>query len=76
MLITITVAVAKIALLVFVIGGGAAIVIRGIRRSRANRRDPRWNEHRGQPSHEASAHGTMPPIPLPEWVHWDTEDDE
>jgi hypothetical protein len=76
MLITIAVAVAKIALLVFVIGGAAAIVIRGIRRSRANRGDPRWNEHRSQPSHEASAHGAMPRIPLPEWAHWDNENDE
>jgi hypothetical protein len=75
MLITIAVAVAKIALLVFVIGGAAAIVIRGIRRSRANRGDPRWNEYRGQPSHEASAHGAMPRTPLPEWVYRDTEDE-
>jgi hypothetical protein len=75
MLITIAVAVAKIALLVFVIGGTAAIVIRASRRSRANRGDPRWNEHRGQPSNEASAHGAMPRTPLPEWVHWDTEND-
>lgn len=53
MLITIAIAVAKSALLVFVTVGVAAIVIRGIRRSHANRGDPRWNEHRGQPSYEA-----------------------
>ena len=76
MLITIAVAVAKIALLVFVIGGAAAIVIRGVRRSRANRGDPRWNENRTPPGHEASAYGATPLTPLPDWAYWDRDADQ
>lgn len=75
MLITAVLIAAKVAVLAFVIGGAAAIVFRGVRRSRANRGNPRWNEYRGQPSNEASAHGAMPRTPLPEWVHWDNNDD-
>lgn len=51
---------AKVVLLTFIIGGAIAIVIRGVRRSRANRGDrgdPRWNEFRAPPGHEASAYG-------------------
>lgn len=70
MLTTIAIVAAKVALLAFGIGGSAAIVIRGVRTSRANRGDPRWNEHRGRPGHEASAYGVMPPTPLPDWVYW------
>lgn len=76
MLITVAVAVAKIALLVFVIGGAAAIVIRGVRRSRANRGDPRWNEIRTPPGHEASAYGATPLTPLPDWAYWDRDADQ
>lgn len=65
---------AKVALMVFITGAAIAVVIRGVRRSNANRGDPRWNDHQGQPGYEASAHGAMPRTPLPEWVHWDDED--
>ncbi|OBJ61762.1 hypothetical protein [Mycobacterium sp. 1423905.2] len=75
MLLTILLTVLKVALLAFVVVGATAIVIRGVRRSRANRFDPRWREHRDQPGYEASAYGVMPRTPLPEWVHWDDDDD-
>lgn len=76
MLVSVVLIAAKVALLAFVIGGTAAIVVRGVRRNRANRGDPRWNDSRSQPSHEASAHGAMPPTPRPEWVYWDTQNDK
>ena len=63
--------VLKVALLAFVAGGVVALVIRGVRRSRANRLDPRWNWRSGQPGYEASVHGAMPQTPLPEWAYWD-----
>jgi hypothetical protein len=75
-LTTILLVAAKAVLLAFVIGGAAAVVIRGMRRSRANRGDPRWNEVRTPPGHEASAYGATPLTPLPEWAYWDRETDE
>jgi hypothetical protein len=63
----------KLALIALIIGGVVALIIRGVRRSRTNRLDPRWNEHRTQPGYEASARGAMLNTPLPEWVHWDDE---
>jgi hypothetical protein len=76
MLTTILLVAAKVFLLVFVIGGAAAIVIRGMRRSRANRGDPRWNEFRTPPGHEASAYGATPLTPLPDWAYWDRDADQ
>ena len=64
----------KVALIAYIIGGVAALVIHGVRRSRANRLDPRWNFYRGYPGYEASVLGVMPNTPLPEWVDWDDED--
>jgi len=63
----------KVALIAFIVGGIAALIIRGVRRSRANRLDPRWNFYRGYPGHEASVMGAMPNTPIPEWVDWDDE---
>jgi hypothetical protein len=69
--------VVKVALIAFIVGGIAALITRAVRRSRANKLDPRWKPHGGQPGHEASAHGAMPNTPLPEWAYWDdTGDDE
>jgi hypothetical protein len=69
--------VLKIALIAFIVGGVVALIARGVRRSRANRLDPRWKGHRTQPGYEASAHGAMPNTPLPEWAYWaDKGDDE
>ncbi|OMC45484.1 hypothetical protein A5744_09610 [Mycobacterium sp. IS-1264] len=66
----------KVALIAFVVGGTVALITRGVRRSRANRLDPRWKGDRTQPGYEASALGAMPNTPLPEWVNWDDEDDD
>jgi hypothetical protein len=66
----------KVAVIVFIVGGIAALITRGVRRSRANRLDPRWKPHRGQPGYEASAHGAMPNTPLPEWAYWDDAGDD
>lgn len=68
--------VLKVALIAFVVGGTVAVIIRGLRRSRANRLDPRWKAHSGQPGYEAFAHGAMPNTPLPEWAYWDDEGDD
>lgn len=68
--------VLKVALIAFVVGGTVALIMRGVRRSRANRLDPRWKPHRTQPGYEASASGAMPNTPLPEWVNWDDEGDD
>lgn len=68
--------VLKIAVVAFVVAGTIALITRGVRRSRANRLDPRWEGHSGQPGHEASAFGVMPTTPLPDWVYWDDEGDE
>lgn len=65
----------KIALLVFIVAGTVALITRGIRRSRANRLDPRWKGHVGQPGYEASAFGAMPNTPLPEWAYRDDDGD-
>lgn len=67
--------VLKVALIAFVVAGTAALIARGIRRSRANRLDPRWTSHRIQPGYEASALGAMPTTPLPEWAYWHDDDD-
>ena len=75
MLTTVALIAAKVVLLVFVIGGAAAIAIRGVRRSRANRGDPHWNEFRTPPGHEASAYGATPLTPLPDWAYWDRDAD-
>lgn len=63
----------KLALIALIVGGVVALIIRGVKRSQANRLDPRWNEHRTQPGYEASARGAMPNTPLPEWVDRDDE---
>jgi hypothetical protein len=66
----------KVALIAFVVGGIVALITRGITRSRANRLDPRWKEHRTQPGYEASAFGAMPNTPLPEWAYRDDDGDD
>lgn len=66
----------KAALIALVVGGIIALVVRGVRRSRANRLDPRWNDHRTQPGYWASAHGVMPNTPLPEWAYSDDESED
>lgn len=66
----------KVALVVFIVAGTVALITRGIRRSRANRSDPRWKRPSAQPGHEASAFGAMPNTPLPEWAYKDDEGDE
>jgi hypothetical protein len=76
MLLTALAIVLKVALLLFIVGGVAAIIIRGVRRSRANRGDPNWNSSRAQPGFEASARGAMPRTPIPVWVDWDDADPE
>ena len=56
----------KALLVIFLVVAVGVLVIRGIRRSRANRGDPRWSQpHQGQPGHMASLHGVMPKTPLP-----------
>lgn len=65
--------VLKVALLAFIIVGTVALITRGVRRSRANRLDPRWNPRSGQPGYEASVSGAMPNTPLPEWAYWDDD---
>jgi hypothetical protein len=65
----------KIALIAFVVGGVLTLIARGVRRSRANRSDPRWKRHRSQPGYEASAQGVMPNTPLPEWAYHDDDED-
>jgi hypothetical protein len=72
--VTLLLLVLKVALIAFVVGGTIALITRGIRRSRANRLDPRWKGHGGQPGYEASAFGAMPNTPLPEWAYWDEDD--
>lgn len=67
--------VLKVALIALIVGGTVALMARGVRRSRANRLDPRWKGNAGQPGYEASARGAMPNTPLPEWSHWDDDGD-
>jgi hypothetical protein len=74
--VTLLLLVLKVALIASVVGGTIALTTRGIRRSRANRLDPRWKGNGGQPGYEASAFGAMPDTPLPEWAYWDDEDDD
>ncbi|OBI34486.1 hypothetical protein A5709_20210 [Mycobacterium sp. E1386] len=66
----------KVLLIAFIVGGAVALVVRAVRRSRANRLDPRWKVGGTQPGYVASAHGTMPNTPLPEWAYWDEDGDE
>ncbi len=68
--------VLKVAVIAFIVGGVIALVIRGVRRSRANRLDPRWSAPIDPPGYEASAFGAMPHTPLPEWVYWDDNNPE
>lgn len=67
--------VVKVALVVFIVAGTIALIARGIRRSRANRLDPRWKATSAQPGYEASAFGAMPTTPLPEWAYRDDQGD-
>ena len=54
--------------------GLVVMTLVGVRRSRANRGDPRWSRRPGgQPGHEASIRGNMPATPLPEWIDWDED---
>jgi hypothetical protein len=66
----------KVALIAFIVGGIVALIARGVRRSRANSLDPRWNDHRTQPGYAASTRGVMPNTPLPEWAYSDDEGDD
>lgn len=59
----------KALLVVFLVVAVGALVIRGMRRSRANRDNPQWSQpHHGQPGHVASLRGVMPKTPLPTWT--------
>ncbi|WP_375488847.1 hypothetical protein [uncultured Mycobacterium sp.] len=69
-------AVLKVALIAFILGGVVALIVRGVRRSRANRLDSRWTDHRFQPGYEASVFGIVPKTPLPEWAYWDDDGDD
>ncbi|WP_431240959.1 hypothetical protein ACQ86B_28980 (plasmid) [Mycolicibacterium aichiense] len=56
----------KVLLVTFLVVSVAVIVVVGVRRSRANRGDPRWSQpHQGQPGHLASIRGVMPKTPRP-----------
>lgn len=68
--------IAKVALIAFIVGGVVALITRAVRRSRANRLDPRWTAYGAQPGYEASVHGAMPNTPLPEWAYWDDDGDD
>lgn len=64
----------KVLLVVFLTLSMAVLVVASVRRSRANRGDPRWMRRAGgQPGYEASVRGNMPATPLPEWVDWDDD---
>jgi hypothetical protein len=59
--------VLKILLVSFLVVGATVVVVVGVRRSRANRGDPRWSQqHQGQPGHLASIRGVMPKTPQPD----------
>ncbi|MDV3305627.1 hypothetical protein K7Z75_18365 [Mycobacterium avium subsp. hominissuis] len=62
-------------LIIFIVGGIVALITRGVRRSRANKLDPQWKQHRTQPGYEASVYGAMPNTPLPEWAYWNDDVD-
>lgn len=64
------IAVGKVALIAFIIAGCAILVITYVRKSR--RGGPRWMDE-SQYGHFASMRGSMPPMPLPEWVDWDDD---
>lgn len=67
----------KVALVVFLVVGVIVLVVSGLRRSRANRKDPQWSQpYRGQPGHLASILGTMPRTPLPDYVVNPPSDEE
>lgn len=56
----------KVLLVAFLVVAVGALVIRGKRRSRANRANPQWSQpHQGQPGHVASLRGVMPTTPSP-----------
>ncbi len=56
----------KVLLVTFLVVSVVVIVVVGVRRSRANRGDPRWSQsHQGQPGHLASIRGVMPKTPPP-----------
>lgn len=56
----------KVLLVTFLVASVVVIVVVGVRRSRANRSDPRWSQpHQGQPGHLASIRGVMPKTPRP-----------
>jgi hypothetical protein len=58
--------VLKVLLVTFLVVSAVIIVVVGVRRSRANRGDPRWSQpHQGQPGHLASIRGVMPKTPQP-----------
>jgi hypothetical protein len=59
----------KVLLVAFLAISVVVLVVVGVRRSRANRADPRWSQpHQGQPDHTASIRGVMPKTPLPDWA--------
>lgn len=62
--------VLKVALVVFLVVGTAAIVVTYIRRSRTARFRQEPNPTLGS----LSQMGVVPPTPLPEWVHWTDSD--
>lgn len=56
----------KVLLVTFLVVSAVVIVTVGVRRSRANRADPRWSQpHQAQPGHLASIRGVMPKTPRP-----------
>lgn len=65
--------IGKFALIAFIIAGCAILLITYVRKSRRSR--PRWMDE-SQYGHFASMRGSMPPMPLPEWVDWDDDDGE
>jgi hypothetical protein len=70
-LLPILIVVWKLALIALIVGGVLALIVRGVKRLRANRLDPRRNQFRTPPGYEASARRVMPNTPLPEWAYWD-----
>lgn len=69
--------VAKIVVIGFIASGVVALIIRGIVVARANKHDPDLIAHDLRREQGAwGMGGARTPTPLPEWVNWDTEDDE
>ena len=56
----------KVALVVFLVVSVAYIIVTGVRRSRANRSDPRWKTYSPRPGHFESLRGQMPSTPRPD----------